>query len=235
MNPRTACTKTENICFLTIPWFLSFVHLLNIDFDIPLHFLSLLANTFCFLCQHGYSVYRNWGISFLIKVTGNNTGLVWSGGSGLAGQILVSISFLSYITLYASKRLISLARTHKNSWLAHPLCCFCPVLLVAVTFLLFGFTLALASYYLPILIPLVLLSSIILRYLVRYTTCLFLLRSYCSRFIVARSHLRFVLVSMYMHLWRENGEIEWWVEAKDGDMVGRACRVGGRLLACLLV
>jgi len=78
---------------------ISFVHLLTIDFDIPLHLLTLLANTLCFLCHHAYSVYRNSGHLFPYKGHGQQygAGLVGSGWLGLAGQILGSLSlFLIY-------------------------------------------------------------------------------------------------------------------------------------------
>jgi hypothetical protein len=84
---------------------ISFVHLLTIDFDIhSISLLSLRIRFVSFVIMH-IAFTGTRGIYFLIKVTGNNAALVWSGLVGLAwpGKILGSLSlFLSYtITLCA--------------------------------------------------------------------------------------------------------------------------------------
>jgi len=215
---RTACTKTANIRFNDS--MISFVHLLYIDFDIPLHLLTLLAKMQCFLRHRAYSVYRQLGHLFFLKVMGNNTGLVWSVWLAWLGWANTGLS-LSFPLIYHHTlrfKAPNLSRTHKNSWLAHPLCCFCPVLLVAVAF----FVVRLRSgsgIILPILTPLVLLSSDhpqIPCSIYSLLICFVL----TARVSLPREIISDSFLYLCIHFVGENGEIEWSMGARKGDTAG---------------
>lgn len=96
---------------------ISFVHLIILDFDIPLYFLTLLANASFFLCHHASSVYRNSGHLFPLKGRGQQYGLVWWGLVGLAwlGKYWALYLFSSHLQSHCVLKRSNLLRVHTRT------------------------------------------------------------------------------------------------------------------------
>lgn len=207
---------------------ISFVHLIILDFDIPLCFLTLLANTLFFLCHLAYSVYRNSGHLFPSKGHGQQYGLVWWVWLAWLGWastgLSLSLFLSSTITLCVWKR-SNLSRVHTRTlgWPTVVLFLPCPF---SSWHFFFGCS-ATLWHHITLLntscTPLIKWSS----------DTLFdiqpdlLLRSYCSRSFARKSYFDYFLYLCICTLWRR---MERWIGwERKGDYWLAELAVGGKV------